>query len=89
MDRLLTTYGLSLGWRLRTIGFMQLFLMVAVVLMVNPRFPEIPRGPISVKPFLTDKQAALFTLSTLLFFFSLYIPYICTRILDLVARALY
>ncbi|KAB8218871.1 major facilitator superfamily domain-containing protein [Aspergillus novoparasiticus] len=75
VDRLINNYGLSLGWTLRTIGFMQLFLMVAATLMVHPRFPEMPQEPIPVKQFLTDKRSILFTCSTLLFFFGIYIPY--------------
>lgn len=61
---------------------MQLFLMVAAILMVHPRFSGIPREPIPMKLFLTDKRTALFTISTLLFFFSIYIPYVCIRIRD-------
>jgi hypothetical protein len=89
VDRLITTYGLSLEWTLRTIGFMQLFLMVAATLMVHPRFPKVPREPIPVKRFLTDKRTTLFTFSTFIFFFGIYIPYVCTWALDQISRALY
>ncbi|GIJ87051.1 hypothetical protein Asppvi_005953 [Aspergillus pseudoviridinutans] len=75
VDRLINTCRVSLGWTLRAIGFMQLFLMVAATLMVHPRFPKLPREPIPVKQFLTDKRTLLFTCSTLVFFFGIYIPY--------------
>ncbi|CEJ59124.1 hypothetical protein PMG11_07759 [Penicillium brasilianum] len=75
VDQLINNRQLSLGWTLRTIGFLQLFLMVMATLLVSPRFPRIPREPIPVKQFLADKRTTLFTLSTLIFFFAVYIPY--------------
>lgn len=53
--------------------------MVIATLLVSPRFPQIPREPIPVKQFLTDKRTSLFTLSTLIFFFAIYIPYVRTK----------
>ena len=76
VDQLINNRQLSLGWTLRTIGFLQLFLMVIATLLVSPRFPRIPREPIPVKQFLADKRASLLTLSTLIFFFAVYIPYV-------------
>lgn len=76
VDQLINKRQLSLGWTLRTIGFLQLFLMVIATLLVSPRFPQIPREPIPAKQFLTDKRTSLFTLSTLIFFFAIYIPYV-------------
>ncbi len=76
VDQLINKRRVSLGWTLRTIGFLQLFLMVIATLLVSPRFPQIPREPIPAKQFLTDKRTSLFTLSTLIFFFAIYIPYV-------------
>jgi predicted neutral ceramidase superfamily lipid hydrolase len=76
VDQLINNRQLSLGWTLRTIGFLQLFLMVIATLLVSPHFPRIPREPIPVKQFLADKRTTLFTLSTLIFFFAVYIPYV-------------
>ncbi|GFF56706.1 hypothetical protein IFM51744_08976 [Aspergillus udagawae] len=75
VDQLINHRQVSLGWTLRTIGFMQLFLMVIATLLVSPRFPQIPQEQVPVKQFLTDKRTALFTLSTLTIFFAIYIPY--------------
>lgn len=79
VEQLINNRRLSLGWTLRTIGFLQLFLMVIATLLVSPRFPRIPREPIPAKQFLTDKRTSLFTLSTLIFFFAIYIPYVRTE----------
>lgn len=76
VDQLINNRQLSLGWTLRTIGFLQLFLMMMATLLVSARFPRIPQEPIPVKQFLADKRTTLFTLSTLIFFFAVYIPYV-------------
>lgn len=76
VEQLINKRQVSLGWTLRTIGFMQLFLMVIATLLISPRFPQIPLEPIPVKQFLRDKRTTLFTLSTLIFFFAIYIPYV-------------
>ncbi|KAF3401631.1 Riboflavin transporter MCH5 [Penicillium rolfsii] len=57
-----------------SIGFGLLFLMVIGTLLVSPRFPRIPEEPIPFKQFLTDKRSSLFTMSTLIIFFAIYVP---------------
>lgn len=76
VNRLITYHGISLGWTLRIIGFIQLATMVAATLLVHARFPHIPREAIPFRRFITDKRSALFTLSTVVAFFGIYVPYV-------------
>ncbi|OQV06640.1 hypothetical protein CLAIMM_11182 [Cladophialophora immunda] len=77
VDQFVNYHGISFGWTLRTIGFLQLALMVAAVLLIQPRFPhDMPREPIKTKTFFTDKRTLLFTLATFIMYLGIYMPYV-------------
>lgn len=76
VNRLINHHGLSLAWSLRTIGFIQLFIMCIATLLAQPRFRKIPRQPVPLKAFVTTFKNASFTFSTLVFFFAIFIPYV-------------
>ena len=63
-------------WSLRTIGFIQLFIMCIATLLAQPRFHKIPRQPVPLKAFVTTFKNAAFTFSALVFFFAIFIPYV-------------
>lgn len=66
-DMLLNYDGLSLGWTLRIIGFMQLGLMIAATLLVQPRFPRISEYDVlPVRKYFTDKRTIMFTIALII-----------------------
>ncbi|KEF57374.1 uncharacterized protein A1O9_05291 [Exophiala aquamarina CBS 119918] len=76
VNQLVNYSGVSLGWTLRIIGFMQLALMVAAVILIQPPFPrEMPRESIKIKTYLTDKRTLLFTLASFIMNLGIYIHY--------------
>ncbi|KAL6253036.1 hypothetical protein RBB50_000756 [Rhinocladiella similis] len=76
VNQLVNYRAVSFGWTLRIIGFMQLALMVAAVLLIQPRFPRrMPREPIKVKTYFTDRRTLLFTLASFVMNLGIYIPY--------------
>jgi len=77
VNQLVNYSSVSFGWTLRIIGFMQLALMVAAVLLIQPRFPRgMPREPIKIKTYFTDKRTLLFTLASFTMNLGIYIPYV-------------
>lgn len=77
VNQLVNYRAVSFGWTLRIIGFMQLALMVAAVLLIQPRFPRrMPREPIKVKTYFTDRRTLLFTLASFVMNLGIYIPYV-------------
>jgi hypothetical protein len=77
VNRLVNYRGVSFGWTLRIIGFIQLALMVAAVLLIQPRFSRgMPREPVKVKTYFTDKRTLLFTLASFIMNLGIYIPYV-------------
>ncbi|KAH8698664.1 monocarboxylate transporter [Talaromyces proteolyticus] len=75
VNQLINYNGLSWGWTMRIIGFMQLACMVAATLLIQPRFPSLPTQPIPIRQFFTDRRTIMFTVATLITFFGIYIPY--------------
>ncbi|KAE8419839.1 major facilitator superfamily domain-containing protein [Aspergillus pseudocaelatus] len=75
VNQLIEYDGISLGWSLRIIGFLQLFLMVIATLLVQARFHDIPQEPLPLKAFATNVHTVLFTLSTVVFFLGIFVPY--------------
>lgn len=77
VNNLLNTDGVSLGWTLRAIGFIQLPILVAATFLVQTRFPRnMPREPVAVRSYFTDLRTVLFTLSSFTFFLGVYVPYV-------------
>ncbi|KAJ5547729.1 hypothetical protein N7513_004963 [Penicillium frequentans] len=75
-DALLTRDGMSLGWTLRIIGFMQLGLMIAATLLVRPRFPRTSKfDALPVRKYLTDKKTMMFTTGMMIMNLGIYIPW--------------
>lgn len=66
---------MSLGWVLRIMAFMQLALMLAATILVQPRFPRgLPHDPLFFKMYFTDKRTALFTFAMVILNLGIYIP---------------
>lgn len=76
VNQLIEYDGISLGWSLRIIGFLQLFLMVIATLLVQARFHNIPQKPLPLKAFAKNFHTVLFTLSTVVFFLAIFVPYV-------------
>ncbi|KAJ5218104.1 uncharacterized protein N7498_000203 [Penicillium cinerascens] len=75
-DKLLNYDGVSLGWTLRIIGFMQLGLMIAATLLVQPRFPRISEYDVlPVRRYFTDKRTIMFTIAFIIMDLGIYIPW--------------
>ncbi|CAG8908894.1 unnamed protein product [Penicillium egyptiacum] len=75
-NRLLNHDGVSLSWTLRIIGFMQLGLMVAATILVQPRFPRtLEHDGLPVKQYLTDKRTILFAIAMLVMDLGIYVPW--------------
>ncbi|KAJ5825431.1 hypothetical protein N7474_002569 [Penicillium riverlandense] len=75
-NKLLNANGMSLGWTLRIIGFMQLGLMIAATLLVKPRFPRTSEHDLlPVRQYFTDKRTILFTIAMLIMDLGVYIPW--------------
>jgi len=76
-DALLTHDGMSLGWTLRIIGFMQLGLMIAATLLVRPRFPRTSKfDALPVRKYFTDKRTIIFTTALIIMNLGIYIPWV-------------
>ncbi|RJE27585.1 MFS monocarboxylate transporter [Aspergillus sclerotialis] len=76
-NKLLNEKGFSIHWTLRVIAFMQLGLMVAATLLIQPRFPRSKeRELLPLKRYFTDKPTLLFTLALLIMNFGIYVPWV-------------
>lgn len=76
-NNLLNEKGMSLGWVLRIIAFMQLAMMIAATLLIQSRFPGgLPHDPLYFKKYFTDKRTSLFTLAMLILNLGVYIPWV-------------
>ena len=80
-DSLLNSRGVSLGWTLRIIGFVQLVLFAVSCLLVQRRFATHDMGALTVgiKRYVKDRRIAVFTLSNLFYFLGLYVPYVSCK----------
>ncbi|KAE8156095.1 major facilitator superfamily domain-containing protein [Aspergillus tamarii] len=60
VNRLLNFEGVSYGWALRIIGFMQLGIMVAAILLVQRRFVHvIEQRSLPLRQYVTDRRTML------------------------------
>lgn len=76
-DALLTHDGMSLGWTLRIIGFMQLGLMIAATILVRPRFPRTSKfDALPVRKYFTDRRTMMFTTGMMIMNLGIYIPWV-------------
>ncbi|KAE8163996.1 major facilitator superfamily domain-containing protein [Aspergillus tamarii] len=75
-NKLLNEKGFSLHWTLRIIAFMQLVLMVAATLLIQPRFARSrERELLPLRRYFTDKRTVLFTFALLIMNLGIYIPW--------------
>ncbi|OGM40774.1 monocarboxylate transporter [Aspergillus bombycis] len=75
-NRLLNFEGMSYGWTLRIIGFMQLGIMVAAILLVQRRFPcAMEQRPMPLKQYFTDRSTMLLTFAIFLMNLGIYVPW--------------
>lgn len=76
-NRLLNEKGFSLHWTLRIIAFMQLALMVAATLLIQPRFARSrERELLPLRRYFADKRTVLFTFALLIMNLGIYIPWV-------------
>lgn len=82
VNNLLNERGVSLGWSLRIIAFMQLAMLSLAILLVQPRFPRghVPPQPISLagalKRYLSNKQTVVFTFGMVVLNLGIYVPWV-------------
>ncbi|KAE8132842.1 major facilitator superfamily domain-containing protein [Aspergillus pseudotamarii] len=75
-NRLLNFEGVSYGWTLRIIGFMQLGIMVAAILLVRHRFIHvIEQRSLPLRQYFTDRRTMLLTLAVFLMNLGIYVPW--------------
>ncbi|KAL2826189.1 major facilitator superfamily domain-containing protein [Aspergillus pseudoustus] len=75
-NRLLNFDGISYAWTLRIIGFMQLGLMAAAVLLVRRRFSHpVESDSLPFRKYFTDPQTMLLTAAIFLMNLGIYIPW--------------
>ena len=76
-NKLLNEKGISIGWTLRIIAFMQLGLMISATLLIQPRFPRSTvREPLHLKRYFTDKRTVLFTVGLVIMNLGIYVPWV-------------
>ncbi|PWN31529.1 MFS general substrate transporter, partial [Meira miltonrushii] len=76
INRMLNFDGVSLGWTLRMVGFLQLALMVAATFLIKSRLPRnLLKDPPPITKFLTDRTTMIFVSGGIVMFFGLYVPY--------------
>ncbi|KOC09519.1 monocarboxylate transporter [Aspergillus flavus AF70] len=75
-NKLLIDNGMSLGWTLRIIGFIQLGLMTAATLLVKPRFPRTSNiDGFPIRQYFTHKRTIAFTIALVIMDLGIYIPW--------------
>ncbi|KAE8345145.1 hypothetical protein BDV24DRAFT_171083 [Aspergillus arachidicola] len=75
-NKLLIENGMSLGWTLRIIGFIQLGLMTAATLLVKPRFPRTSNiDGFPIRQYFTNKRTIAFTIALVIMDLGIYIPW--------------
>ncbi|KAB8262253.1 major facilitator superfamily domain-containing protein [Aspergillus pseudonomiae] len=75
-NRLLNFEGVSYGWTLRIIGFMQLGIMVVAMLLVQRRFPYVmERRSLPLRQYFTDRRTILLTFAIFLMNLGIYVPW--------------
>ncbi|KAB8199938.1 major facilitator superfamily domain-containing protein [Aspergillus parasiticus] len=75
-NKLLIENGMSLGWTLRIIGFIQLGLMTAATLLVKPRFPRTSKiDGFPIRQYFTNKRTIAFTIALVIMDLGIYIPW--------------
>lgn len=77
INRMLNFDGVSLGWTLRMVGFLQLALMIASTILMKSRLPRnMLKDPPPITKFLTDRTTGIFVFAGFLMFLGLYVPYV-------------
>lgn len=78
VNNMVNSRGISFGWTLRTIGFLQLLLMVSATLLMHRRFKEPPQDKFSlpIKAFVKHGATLAFTLAMFIGFLGIYVPYV-------------
>lgn len=78
VNNMVNSRGISFGWTLRTIGFLQLLLMVSATLLVHRRFKEPPQDKFSlpIKAFVKHGTTLVFTLAMFIGFLGIYVSYV-------------
>ncbi|KAJ5590449.1 hypothetical protein N7450_004421 [Penicillium hetheringtonii] len=75
-NKLLIDNGMSLGWTLRIIGFMQLVLTTAATLLVKPRFPRNSQHDVlHIRQYFTNKRTMIFTVALIIMDLGIYVPW--------------
>lgn len=78
VNNMVNSRGISFGWTLRTIGFIQLVLMALATLLMHRRYPRgSEKHTLPVGAFLKHKATMAFTLAMFIGFLAIYIPYVC------------
>ena len=76
-NKLLIDNGMSLGWTLRIIGFIQLGLMTAATLLVKPRFPRTSNiDGFPIRQYFTHERTIAFTIALVIMDLGIYIPWV-------------
>lgn len=81
MNNLINVDGISFGWSLRVIGFLQLLLMVSATLLMQRRFTlSTEQLQFPMVKFIKSGRTMLFTLAMFIAFLGIYIPYVSRQL---------
>ncbi|KAL9931958.1 hypothetical protein V8E36_009273 [Tilletia maclaganii] len=74
VNRLLNFDGVSLGWTLRAVGFVQLGGLIPAIALIEDRFPK-GGGRLPIKEYFSSPATVAFMFGGMLLYFGQYIPY--------------
>jgi predicted MFS family arabinose efflux permease len=75
INRLLNYDGVSLGWTLRAVGFIQLVIMLAATMLIKTRVPRRQSKGLPIGQWIRQSSIVVLTLGLTILFFALYVPY--------------